>query len=302
MTADAEFTTVSKQKDNKKQRNKKKSNNKPPSFGSSWSGPSSPPPQPEEEVTTKATEEDVVENNESDSGSHNSNGITLDDFISRRDKSLSELMGELGERDPDFQNFKVSIPEEEDTTIRTKKEGVCRLGKHGKAPIHIEFQSFGYVHGAPSSKGWSHAQPLPPLDCREIIRPVVEPYLLKQDGKSSAVKKALNKNNNSVDVCVTKLTPQVEDALLEALKDGHGHAMPLRMTIFVGSELGRHRSLVVCEDSAKKLRTFLRTNLDNKIDQDVSIGTRHPDLGRKRTTSKETSNKKNRYKIDDDEW
>ena len=157
MTADAEFTTVSKQKDNKKQRNKKKINNKPPSFGSSWSGPSSPSPQPEEEVTTKATEEDVVENKENDSSSQISNGITLDDFISRRHKSLSELMGELGERDPDFQNFKVLILEVEVTIIRTKKDRVCILGKHGKAPIHIEFQSFSYVHGAPSSKGWSHA-------------------------------------------------------------------------------------------------------------------------------------------------
>ena len=130
----------------------------------------------------------------------------------------------------------------------------------------------------------------------------MEPFLLKQDGKASTVKKASNKNNNSVDVCVTKLTPQVEDVVLEALKDGHGHAILLRMTIFVGSEVGRHRSLVVCKDSANKLRSFLRTNLDNKIDQDVSIGTRHLDLGRKQTTSKETYNKKNRYKRENDEW
>ena len=43
-------------------------------------------------------------------------------------------------------------------------------------------------------------------------------------------------------------------ALAEAIQDGYGHASPLDMTIYIGSEYGRHRSVVIVEAAAISLR------------------------------------------------
>lgn len=111
--------------------------------------------------------------------------------------------------------------------------------------------------------------------------PSVEKYLLRQNGNSFAVKKALN--TNELKTLVHNLTNQVVDALVEALNEGYGYAQPLQITISVGSELGRHRSMLVCENAAKQLRSCLRKNNGDKFKQDVSVGTCHPDADRKRT-------------------
>ena len=61
----------------------------------------------------------------------------------------------------------------------------------------------------------------------------------------------------------------------------HGFAFPLKTTIFIGSEYGRHRSVVLCEKVAQKIRTLLRGNNDDCITVPVSVSTRHRDIDNK---------------------
>jgi hypothetical protein len=209
------------------------------------------------------------------------------------------------------------------TDTTTKKEqnyGTSRLGQHGKAPIHVELTSFGYKYGAPGAskrqQGWSHAQPLAPFDCRDILQPVPS-YLAWRDGLNGQVKRALlsaadiNNNNKSKDidnddnddspeqnisVYTQDIANEISKALLEAINDGgHGYAMPLKMVIYVGSDLGRHRSVVACELAAMKLRKLLRANCHDCYQQPCSVGTRHLHLDKKQsdtTTAAVRSKKK----------
>jgi hypothetical protein len=89
------------------------------------------------------------------------------------------------------------------------------------------------------------------------------------------------------------VAPQIFDALLEAQnKGGHGYASPLEMTIYVGSDLGRHRSVVVCEWAAIQLRKMLRQNTDNVVLQPVSVSTCHRDVEPRRQQQKNYHAKK----------
>ena len=68
-------------------------------------------------------------------------------------------------------------------------------------------------------------------------------------------------------------------ALVEAIQDGYGHASPLNMSIYVGSEFGRHRSVVIVEAAAVTLRNILRRNEGDRFaSTPVSVGTRHRDV------------------------
>ena len=171
------------------------------------------------------------------------------------------------------------------------------MERQGKAPIHVEFTSFGYRHGIPpelrtGSTGNSYAQPLPDLDCRRRVAPV-PPYLNWMDGSSGAVRNTLlrwrpHENDDDGDDQWIHVRDFVRDTVVEpvarALTDamgggGHGYALPLRMTIFVGSEEGRHRSVVVAELAATALRKILRTNDQNQFAAStVSVSTRHRDI------------------------
>ena len=63
----------------------------------------------------------------------------------------------------------------------------------------------------------------------------------------------------------------------------YGPALPLKAQVFIGSEYGRHRSVVMCEVTAQNLRYLLRKNESNKIDVTetgggISVGTVHRDV------------------------
>lgn len=130
---------------------------------------------------------------------------TLGDFKSRCQQPLSELMNDYGDEDPDWRAFQPTLmntiekAEEtlgpSETVAQQSSEidecGENRLGRQGKAPIHIEFISFGYAHGVPAAirNGWSHAQPLSAFDCRDL--PEVPGHLLWRNGCSGLVQSKL---------------------------------------------------------------------------------------------------------------
>jgi hypothetical protein len=223
----------------------------------------------------------------------------VDDFMARCKKPLSELMSEFGEHDPNWQSVQPTLPAEGDDDEEEAKEQLeitteNRLGRHGKAPIHVEFVSFGYTHGAPGAirNGWSHAQPLSAMECRDL--PPVPGHLSWRDGTSGFVQKSIPEAWDMGH----SIAEQALDAIVEAIDEGnHGYAAPLQMKIYVGSEAGRHRSVVVCEQAAKKLRNLLRNNQNNRVAVPVSVGTFHRDLERSKTTKAQAE--KSRGKKDD---
>jgi len=98
-----------------------------------------------------------------------------------------------------------------------------------------------------------------------------------------------------------EIADEIVKVLVESIDEGgHGPVSPLAMTISVGSEYGRHRSVVLVEHLAVVLRARLRRNDGRRFDgvggdatggdddrgpgsngivrQPVSVGTRHRDL------------------------
>lgn len=211
-------------------------------------------------------------------------------------KPMADLLADFGQADPNWKNLYV------DTSLQQqgqqKDQGTTnRLGFKGKAPIHICFQSFGFSRGAPKRMaGWSHSQPLLPLDCRDC--PTVPGYLAWRDGLSGEVKRAfqyqkLQEGQPSLqDFARETVASQTWVALKEAQQAGHGYASPLEMTIHVGSESGRHRSVVACEWAATELRKMLRTNVNDVILQPVSVGTMHRDVELQRQQQQQQRNRK----------
>jgi hypothetical protein len=275
-------------------------------FGTS---PLLPPYGEEEETKNYVTDgDDNTDNNhneycEEEETEMDSGG----DFMARcAAQPLSALLDDFGEADPNWmkvqhhhhvtdddedeedekeceassllplQDEQQEYPEQQQQTQES------RLVPHGKAPIHVEFTSFGYLHGAPPElrNGWSHMNPLVPADCTDF--PTVPPYLEWQDGLSAPVKRILLQTSQyQIRHAATQLAYQVgTTALVEAIAEGHGYALPLTMTIFVGSQSGRHRSVLYCELAATALRKILRQNKENRITQPVSVGTRHSHLER----------------------
>lgn len=171
--------------------------------------------------------------------------------------------------------------------------------------------SVGYKYNAPkNSKGFSYAHPLPPIDIRDLDR--APGSVSKFNGLSYLVKRSLlnpSKGNDEVDNCddesnspnqsrmrqrTNEIADEVIKVLVEAIDEGNHSAInPLTMTISVGSEYGRHRSVVLVEHLAVVLRARLRRN-DGKsftdssgscsasnngiVKQPVSVGTRHRDV------------------------
>lgn len=221
--------------------------------------------------------------------------VDEEDFMARCKQPMSSLLSEYGVFDPKWtqvQPTNMDTPELEptkdiptNTDSEPKPESV--LGMHGKMPIHVEFTSFGYHHGAPSvgGKGWSHSQPLAPFDCRDLAE--VPTYLAWRDGLSGAVKRALmyaqDETTPDIRDYARGVAAEVAVALSEAIDEGgYGYAMPLRMVVYVGSESGRHRSVVACELAATALRKLLRANKDYRFSQPCSVGTKHRQVQRRK--------------------
>ena len=79
------------------------------------------------------------------------------------------------------------------------------------------------------------------------------------------------------------------EAMVELIDEGEpGLVSPLTMTVSVGSEYGRHRSVVLVEHLMVVLRARLRRNNGSRFDNDTgtngivrqpfSVGTRHGDM------------------------
>ena len=187
----------------------------------------------------------------------------------------------------------------------------------------IELVSFGYKYGAPShsKKGFTYAHPLPPLDVRDLDR--APGHVAKFNGLSYIVKRSLlnpskfsdaddggekgHKGEDDQEDCpkhnddqspmrrrANVIADEIIKMLVESIDEGgHGAISPLTMTISIGSEYGRHRSVVLVEHLAVVLRARLRRNDghcfnsagdgggrggNGIVRQQVSVGTRHRDV------------------------
>lgn len=248
----------------------------------------------------------------------------IDSFHSRCKLGLNQLMQEYGEYDPDFENMKVSEPETKPKPYanQNKKQlnqsddrssgGGGMLAPNGSAPINIELVSFGFKYSVPpqARQGWSHSNPLSPIDCRSLPR--CPHYVSKLSGLSYKVKKTLlssdygapqikdedldgemekvaissdNENetkkfHNPLAVQSNEISETIMKAIEEAIEGGHGYAFPLNTIVHIGSEYGRHRSVVLCENIAQNLRKLLRINDKDRIKAPVSVSLRHRDVDR----------------------
>lgn len=229
------------------------------------------------------------------------------------------------------------------------------LAPFGKAFIHLELVSFGYKYGAPShsKKGFSYAHPLPPLDVRDLDR--APGHVAKFNGLSYLVKRALLnpskfanaddsgqpddkaddeqegfQTNNITQSPMRQRANGIADEIIKMLVEsidegGHGAISPLTMTISIGSEYGRHRSVVLVEHLAVVLRARLRRN-DGRcfnggrglggngiVRQPVSVGTRHRDVEARhqdeeafgedlKREARKAERAKKRDNWDDDSW
>eukprot|EP00980_Cylindrotheca_fusiformis_P029008 scaffold22696_cov118-Cylindrotheca_fusiformis.AAC.2 len=204
-------------------------------------------------------------------------------------KDMSELLSDFGEADPNWKKQSV------DVAAADQQETASRLAPKGKAPIHIIITSFGFIHGAPKrQEGWSHSQPLGVIDCRELFASVPQ-HLEWRTGLTGLIKRVLIQENRDNDIqqhARKVIANQVWDCLLEAQEAGHGYASPLEVTIYVGSELGKHRSVVLCEWAAIAIRKKLRQNEKNCIHQPVSVETNHRDVDRQKSSTKDEKRQK----------
>ena len=210
------------------------------------------------------------------------------------------------EEDQQQQHDVVDVTTNNNATVN----GINRLQLHGHAPIHVEFVSFGYRYGIPSeiryySTGNCYTQPLLPFDTRTVLAPIPN-YLSHIDGKAGIIKTTMlkwrsvearsehtltsskplksaydeYKNCMNVREYVNEcIIPPVADAIVEAIDIGqHGYVSPITISIYIGSELGKHRSVVTAELSAVALRKVLRTNRHNRFNCPVSVAGRHRDI------------------------
>ncbi|GAX19956.1 hypothetical protein FisN_1Lh572 [Fistulifera solaris] len=204
---------------------------------------------------------------------------------------MDDLLADYGEQDLNWKQM--NNPTSDSLPEAAQQTSESRLTQLGKAPIHIQFYSFGYHHGAPNEarNGWSHAQPLPVHDCRDLG--TVPGHLMWQDGLSGVVKRELMWNTDIRNMA-NDLAERVADAVMDAINEGgHGYALPLKMQVLVASELGRHRSVVFCELAATALRKRLRANENNQFREPCSVDTFHRDLpNRTALNAPSKSNKK----------
>ena len=273
----------------------------------------------------------------------------IQSFHERCNLNINQLMEEYGDHDPNFENMKVDLslntssnqpPTNNHSTTLSSLPPSTRnsdnkekssesyyntdsgmLAPNGSAPIDVELVSFGYKYSVPpqARQGWSHSNPLSPIDCRNLPR--CPHYVAKLSGLSYKVKKAFlskdyyldaknsrseggdddignngetndddedvqNRDNDDNTTLTNPLVAQsnqiaqtILKAIEEAINDGnHGYAFPLQAIVFIGSEYGRHRSVVLCENVATNTRKLLRVNEGDRIAVPVSICVRHRDV------------------------
>mmetsp|Transcript_19773 Transcript_19773/g.40993 ORF Transcript_19773/g.40993 Transcript_19773/m.40993 type:complete len:257 (+) Transcript_19773:301-1071(+) len=108
-----------------------------------------------------------------------------------------------------------------------------------------------------------------------------------------------------------EMADEIIRTIVESIDEGgHGPISPLNMTISIGSEYGRHRSVVLAEHLAVVLRARLRRNDGRRFGEDdggkgndeggrngivtqlVSVGTRHRDLDARHVDEEAFGNKR----------
>lgn len=240
------------------------------SFGkSSWSGP-------------RKTEDPSTSTSQPTSGEQTSEPTTTHSSASSflLQTPLSTLLEkEYGEYDP---NWKKQEPTVSSTGVNQESSvssPTNRLGSHGKAPIHVTLISFGYHYGAPSSLSSSTMI----HDCRTEFPELVPYYMIHHDALSSGlVKRFFHQHLSYTLKDVSKaLNSQIMDRLNEKQKhEGYGYAMPLQFQVYIGSEYGRHRSVMLVEKTATALRSYLRTEAAARVDCPCSVETLHRDIQR----------------------
>ena len=232
--------------------------------GREWSQPKTV--KPPSSTTREPVEQSVAA---TDTSTTSSSAVTsLQSAMGGPMESLQSLLADYGEYDPDWK--KVVVVEEQPPALQNS------LTRHGQAPIHVEFQSFGYKYGKPSPNHiYSRV-----YDSRDELEPVPS-YMQWQDGRSGTVKRELQRQGKQL---IYKVADETAELIVEALRDGYGYLNPLQMTIFVGSELGRHRSVWVCELAATSLRKKLRAN--DRFTEPCSVGTAHRDVDRGKSARK----------------
>ena len=248
-------------------------------FGGSWARPSSRKTSRKPEIPQSVKKWDTNQNMSSYNEKETPGATQEVDFSQRQQGPLSELMAEYGDFDPNWKKVEPSNDSISGSGIASG--GKSQLASHGTAPIHILYSSFGYVHGAPSHgrRAMDHSSPLAPLDCRHLTQ--VDPSQVILNGLSGGVKRFLMSSESpNVSDLSRQLAKQTLEAILDAIEEGHGYANNLCIKIFVGSELGRHRSVVLVELAAIQLRNHLRENAADLITQPCSVGTFHRDIGR----------------------
>jgi len=263
---------------------------------------------------------------------------TLSQFHDKCNQPLTNLLADYGEQDPDYEKFKVADTEED--TIRSNARSM--LSSRDKAPIRIKLLSFGFTYNAPkqSREGLGYSNPIPVIDCRDFL-PCIPPYLERSNGLSFQVKRSIlqscnhddnsriigqeeeddgtttnHDNHSSADANINEKNPNIlrkkvntsSAIIFQSLHDaistgGHGYALPLEMTIYIGSECGCHRSVVYAELLGQSLRATLRSNKDGKITQPVSVETMHRDIDKRRIFLKnkydeDPNDRKRNYRMD----
>ena len=331
-------------------------------FGGGWSKPQAsqsqsqkqpkPPqsqsqPQHHDTDTTAVDTADTTTTTIAANTTATSNRDDIHTFYSRCKLNIHQLMEEYGDFDPDFENMKVALNDDDNDTHQEKERsqspimesqhndnndynindnGISgMLGTSGNAPINVELVSFGYKYSVPpqARQGWSYSNPLSPIDCRDLPR--CPHYVAKLSGLSFKVRKVLlsseygssiekdnvyndsseieeqqyqlqrlkekhqeqsknSKDLNPLRLKSVELSKAILKSMEEAIQEGqHGYAFPLKATVFIGSEYGRHRSVVLCDIVAQEMRKLLRCCNDHnvttlRIDVPVSVSLRHRDV------------------------
>jgi hypothetical protein len=280
---------------------------------------SSPPPKKNDETTNNG----VADDDEDDKMF----SVVVTQQTEESSSSLNALLADYGDYDPNWQTMRivvnddtdyadaeVEVAEEPPTTTMPKPQPAMMtttthnfLGQMGKAPIHINISTFGRVHGVP--KEFRHTAEADDdimsydcLDYDDILVPC-PPYLDFLDGQAGNVKRAM------INAAVRSLARQeIANAIMARLQQPppddtitapttYGYHNPHVLTIYIGSDTGRHRSVILAELTAMAVRQYLRKGNPRTLHCPVSVGCTHRDIKKKRTSSTE----KTRQKVAEDE-
>jgi hypothetical protein len=241
------------------------------------------------------------------------------------EESSSSLNALLADYDPNWQTMRVivvnddtdadaEVAEEPTTKTMPKPQSATMttthnfLGQMGKAPIHINISTFGRVHGVPkefrhTAEAEDDIMSYDCLDYADILVPC-PPYLDFLDGQAGNVKRAMINaavrslaRQTIANAIMARLQQQPDDTISNTGPTTYGYHNPHVLSIYIGSDTGRHRSVILAELTAMAVRQYLRKGDPRTLHCPVSVGCTHRDIKKKRTSTTE----KTRQKVAEDE-